>query len=256
MSDHNKNNLESNTLNERKEERDELFEMKRLKHGVDEVEKLRFDDDSKKFVPTTKKEKREHFFYYYKFHILAAVLLIVFATVMIYNSATKKKPDVFVFNVFAEYINADDLQAVNDFITEHTPDFNNDKAKVALNSNFPVSEVIDPQKRSILMQRLGASVMVKEGFLFITDKSGFERIEGELLYFDDLSEFTENTEFDNKMIRIPKEMLTTKEGSMLPDELYMGLMKFSNENRKDYINSVDYLKQMIESVDAFNVNAQ
>lgn len=166
-------------LEEQKRAREEFLKLKKMQAGeIDAGPK----PSEVAILPKTFKEKWDNFWYQYKLRVIAIVLVVAIFAVCI--SQCVSRPDYDIKMVYFSYtpVFDDQLNLVEDYFKQITPDLNEDGEVLVqvVNCSFSNTDGNLQYKSNMLMKMQSIITAEYDTMLYITDKESVK-------YFDGLS---------------------------------------------------------------------
>ncbi len=201
------------------------------------------EKDFSKYYKITEKEFWKNYWFYYRIHTIvgAIVLLLIISTII--GIVTRVNPDITVLHIGTGVFPDGQNAQVTSYLSEKTPDLNEDGKQVADFQTLLFNQEVDPQMAFAAMTKADLEFAGGEFTIALVDESIAQRYIN-MGVFQDLSSYVENLGLSTEqllysedgvqplLVNIMDTQLVQESGYQGPD-LYMGLRIIPRDMERD-----------------------
>ena len=166
---------ENEIIKEQRKTYDELIEIKKAKNGELKIENTHTLEDA---MPKTFWGKVKNYAYHYKILIIVVVIIVITASLAIYDSVTRTRPDIEMVVYSYHRVLQEQIDAIGELMTPYLTDINGDGTVMlsGINCSFDKSKNVTELEytSSTHFQTLLAGD--PQAIIFLIDKESYEHL--------------------------------------------------------------------------------
>ncbi len=201
------------------------------------------EKDFSKYYKITDKEFWKNYWFYYRVHTIVGIIVILLVISTIVGIVTRVNPDIILLHIGTGVFPEDQNVQVESYLSEKTPDLNEDGRQVADFQTLLFNEEVDPQMAFASMTKADLEFAGGEFTIALVDESIAQRYIN-MEVFQDLSNYVEKLGLKPEqlqysedgsqplLVNIMDTRLVQESGYQGPD-LYMGLRIIPRDMEKD-----------------------
>ena len=218
------------------------------------------DKDFSKYYKITDKEFWRNYWFYYRVHTIVGVIVALLIVGTIVSVVTRVNPDIYMMHIGSGLFPEEQLSQLETYVSEKTPDLNEDGTQVASFQTLLFNEELDPQMAYATMTKADLEFAGGDSTLILVDETIMQRyIDMEV--FQDLTSYVQQNGIAAEkiiysedgsrpvLVNIMDTRLVAESGYQGPD-LYLALRVIPNDlaNKKMMVKRAEASKQLFEEI--------